>query len=440
MSLRIVAIIAVLVATRCDYARTEDWYQFRGPNGNGHSAEVGLPTVWDSFFERPRWKATLPGQGWSSPIVVGNRIWLTASELVAFTKEEAEEKIANLPYDIKDFKTHASVSLFAIEIDADTGAILRRISLFECAAPPPIHSWNSYASPTPVTDGKCVFCHFGSLGTACIEIESGSVLWRREFKVEEITGGASSPVLWRDFLCLACDGADEQYVVAVDKRTGKTVWRADRPTLDGVDPLFRRAFSTPIVIDSNGRVQLISMSAQWLVSLNPYDGQEWWRAKVGNGYSTIPRPLFHGDNVFVCTGYGKPEMVAVNIHGHGDVTNSHIVWRSKSQVPEISSPILVGDQIYFVSLSGVATSVDVATGQKIWQTRLGGSYAASPTVADGHLYFTSREGVTTVIRPSRELEVVAKNELFGESYASLAVYRNHFLLRTAPVLFCLEKR
>lgn len=438
MSARPTLLLAILVASFVNFLHADDWWQFRGPGGNGDAGDAVVPTKWGGFFDKPYWETTIPGHGWSSPVVVANRIWITTSELVALNEIQSEDKIAKRPYGVSDFQTHASVKLFAIELNADTGEMLRRIELFECDDPPPIHSSNSYASPTPVSDGKRVYCHFGALGTACIEIETGRVLWRREFKVEEITGCAASPVLWSDMLYLACDGADQQFVVALDTLSGETKWKTDRPSLEGVDHAFRRSFSTPLIVESNPRTQLISMSAQWLVAYNPENGQEWWRAKVGSGYSAVPRPVFQRDKVFVSTGYSKPRLVAVNINGTGDVTDSHIVWRSKSQGPEISSPILVGGQIYFVSAIGVATSLDLETGEMVWQHRVGGSHASSPTYAGGHIYFTSKEGVTTVIRPGREYDEISKNELFGETYASLAVYQNHFLLRTNPILYCLE--
>ena len=438
MSARTTLLLAVLVASFVNFLHADDWWQFRGPGGNGDAGDEIVPTKWGGFFDKPCWETTIPGHGWSSPVVVANRIWITTSELVALNEIQSEDKIAKRPFGVSDFQTHASVKLFAIELNANTGEMLRRIELFECDDPPPIHSSNSYASPTPVSDGKRVYCHFGALGTACIEIETGRVLWRREFNVEEITGCAASPVLWRDMLYLACDGADQQFVVALDTLSGKTKWKTDRPSLEGVDPAFRRSFSTPLIVESNPRTQLISMSAQWLVAYNPENGQEWWRAKVGSGYSAVPRPVFQGDKVFVSTGYSKPQMVAVNINGTGDITDTHIVWRSISQGPEISSPILVGGQIYFVSAIGIATSLDLETGEMVWQHRVGGSHASSPTYAGGHIYFTSKEGVTTVIRPGREYDEIGKNELFGETYASLAVYQNHFLLRTNPILYCLE--
>lgn len=412
-------------------ARGEDWWQFRGPN-SGQVSEKKVPTRWGA--QEPIWKTAIPGKGWSSPIVVGDRIWITSAEEVAIGTKEASEKLATLPFGSRDIVVDAAVTLFAIELSADTGEILRRIDLFDKKNPPPLHAMNSYASPTPVTNGSRIVCHFGSLGTACIDIASGNILWKREFAVEELTGGGASPILLDGSLFLACDGADQQYITAIDESTGETKWKVNRPEITPVDDSQRRAFSTPIVIHSGGRRQLISLAAQWLVSYNPDNGNEWWRAKVGSGYSLVPTPVYDRDRVFVCTGFSKPEMVAVDTKGNGDVTESGILWRYSRQVPEISSPVVLGDEIYFVS-DGIATCLEAATGTQVWQHRLGGKFASSLTASDGRVYITSSGGVTTVIKPGREFTELATNELFGETYASLSVYKNSFLLRTHPILY-----
>lgn len=415
----------------------EDWWQFRGPNG-GKVAERNVPTRWGSSVREPDWQTSIPGRGWSSPVVVGDRIWLTSAEEVAIGSNEAAEKLAALPFGSRDIVVDAAVTLFAIELNADTGEILRRIDLFERKNPPPLHSMNSYASPTPVTNGERVICHFGSLGTACIDILSGKILWKRELALEELTGGGASPVLWEGNLFLACDGADQQYVIAIDELSGETKWKTSRPEITAVDDSQRRAFSTPLLIDSNGRRQLISLAAHWLISYNPEDGSEWWRAKVASGYSLVPTPVFDRDRVFVCTGFSKPEMVAVSTTGNGDVTDSGILWRYSRQVPEISSPIVLEDEVYFVS-DGIVTCLDAATGTQVWQHRIGGNFASSLVASEGRIYITSSGGVTTVIKPGREYVEIATNELFGETYASLSVYRDSFLLRTNPMLFRLSE-
>ncbi len=364
---------------------------------------------------------------------------MTSSEHVALSEEDAESKIAQRPFGITDFQTHASVILFAMELDADTGEILRTIGLFENHNPPPIHSNNSYASPTPVSDGERVYCHFGSLGTACIDIKSGNVLWKKEFVVEEITGGATSPVLGKNLVYLACDGSDDQYIVALDKATGEVKWKRKRPPIEAVDTSHRRSFSTPLLIEFNGDQQLISPAAQWVISYHPETGEELWRAKIGTGHAVVPRAVYCDGVVYVCTGYNKPNLVAVRVDGKGDVTQSHVLWRCIKQVPEISSPIIVGSEIYFVTVAGVLSCVDIQSGDLLWQQRIPGSYASSPVSSDGRIYFTSKEGVTTVLKAGKKFDEIAKNELFGETYASFGVYQDSFLIRTDPVLYRIKK-
>jgi outer membrane protein assembly factor BamB len=240
-------------------------------------------------------------------------------------------------------------------------------------------------------------------------------------------------------LILACDGADRQFVVALDARTGKEVWRTPRPSITVPDDKLRRSFSTPLVIRHADRTQLIAPAAQWVVSYNPANGEEWWRAKITEGHALVPRPVYHQGVVFVCTGYPKPELWAIRVDGSGDVSQSHVNWSYNRQVPEISSPVIVGEQIYFVSGIGVATSLRLSDGSLVWQHRLEGSYAASPLNADGKIYFTSQEGLTTVVRPGTSYEQLNQNQLPGRTMASLAVAGNSLLIRAEGVLYCVDK-
>ncbi|MGE0760207.1 MAG: PQQ-binding-like beta-propeller repeat protein [Pirellulaceae bacterium] len=419
-------------------AALADWPEFRGPRGDGHAPGVGLPITWGGFLEPPVWQTNIPGRGWSSPIVWHDRIWVTSAEETALPEAANKRRLAENPYGSEEFQTHATVSLLALEIDLDTGHILRRLELFTVDNPTPIHAWNSYASPTPVTDGERLYCHFGSFGTVCVEMASGKVLWKQRLAVDDITGPGGSPVLYLNLLILACDGTDAQFVVALDKLTGATIWRTDRPVVNVPDSKHRRAFSTPLIIRHEGRTQLLAPAAQWLVSYNPIDGTEWWRARIGNGHALVPRPVFHDGIVFVCTGYLKPELWALRVDGTGDVSESHVVWRYARQVPEISSPAIVGDRIYFVSTLGVATCLRTDDGSQVWQHRIEGNYAASPLVADGKLYFTSQEGVTTVLEAGDTYRELAKNQLFGQTLASLAVAGKSVLIRTHPLLYCVR--
>jgi outer membrane protein assembly factor BamB len=419
----------------------EDWLQFRGPAGNGVAAAAkNLPIHWGGGFDAPAWQTDTPGKGWSSPIVIGDRIWLTTAEQLALSDAKRAAKLAANPILTPDFQTHASVSLYAIEIDALTGKTLRNIELFTFDDPPPIHAQNSYASPTPVCDGERLYCHFGSLVTVCLDLQSGQVLWKVALSVDDITGPAGSSILYKNLLILARDGTDQQYVVALDKLSGKEVWRTPRPKIVAADNKLKRAFSTPLLITHGGQEQLISPGAQWVCSYDPATGKELWRANMGTDtHAVVPRPVYQDGLVYICTGYMKPQLWALKVDGEGDVTDSHLEWSATSQIPELSSPLVSGSEVYFVSSKGVATCLDAKTGDELWQQRLGGNFAASPLLADGKLYFVSMEGVTHVLKPGRQFSQLATSQLFGQVQASPIAIGNALLIRTQSQLICLKK-
>jgi len=228
-------------------------------------------------------------------------------------------------------------------------------------------------------------------------------------------------------------------VIALNKLTGKEFWRTSRPPIEATDDKLRRAFSTPLVITHAGKEQLVVPGAQWVCSYEPATGKEIWRADFGAGHAVVPRPVFRDGLVYICTGFMKPELWAIKVDGSGDVSKSHVVWTFDKQVPEISSPLVSAGEVYFVSSKGVATCLDAKTGDQLWQHRLGGNFAASPLLADGKLYFTSQEGVTTVLKPGRDYEEIARNQLFGQTLASLAIAGDSLLIRTQSQLFCIRK-
>src|SRR5262245_27654860 len=441
MAWRLYLMLLLIVAPElCTPLIGGDWPQFRGPSGDGHSDARDLPASWGGFGSIA-WQAEIPGHGWSSPIVVGERIWLTTAEPTALSSRASERKLADSQYrDYRDqLQVHASVSCMAVEIAAASGEVLRAIELFTCDDPPPIHATNGYASPTPVTDGKLLVCHFGSLGTACLEMESGKIKWKQRFIVDAITGPGSSPALDGNVVILPCDGADEQFVVGLDILTGQIVWKTTRPVIDDANGIHRRAFSTPLVIDHAGRRQAIVPGAQWTVSYDPATGRELWRVEMGDCHAIIPRPIFRNGLVYVCTGYPRPQICAIRVDGSGDASQSHVAWKYDRQVPEISSPIIVDRELYFVSLLGIATCLDAESGELVWQHRIGGNFAASPLAADGKLYFTSREGLTIVLRPGREYQELARSQHFGQTLASLAVCGQSLLIRADRTLYCIGK-
>jgi len=424
----------LVLATACDALAADGWPQFRGPRGDGVVDTTDLPTKW-STLENIAWRTEVPGRGWSSPIVVGDRIWLTAAEPIALPDDARKEKFAKHKHGDQEFQAHGSVLLLAVELDARSGKLLRRIDLLSVDDPTPIHSANSYASPTPVTDGQRLYCHFGALGTVALDIDTGQILWKKRFLVDEITGPGSSPVLWRKLLIFPCDGTDAQFVVALHADTGEVAWRTSRPPIASTDGKHRRAFSTPLVVNHQGVDHVVIPGAQWVVSYDPATGGERWRVNFGDGHAIVPRPVHRQGVVYICTGYNKPRLWAIDVGGMGDVTETHVRWTYEKQVPEISSPIVVENELYFVSVIGVATCLDAVNGTLVWQHRLGGNFGASPLAAGGAIYFTNQDGLTTVLRAGREYAEIARNPLPRMILASPAVYQDSLLIRTGDSLF-----
>ncbi len=412
------------------------WPQFRGPTGQGEAADADLPLKW-SEDEGIRWKTPLPGRGWSSPVIADGRIWLTAAE-----EQQADDaQLADLAQAVKenpvkkDLVAYGAVTLSAIELDLETGELLRQVKLFEPQAPPPIHGLNTFASPTPVLAKGKVYCHFGTFGTACIDPISGDVVWRRELKLEHIVGPGSSPVVHGDVLIITSDGGDRQYITALDLKTGDTVWEKDRPPIREDDPDQRKAFATPLVIEVEGRAQAVIPGAQWFIAYDPASGDEIWRIDHGRGFSNVARPAYDGRFLFLNTGFGKPQLWAVRPDGSGDVSETHVAWRETQQIPAMSSPAVSGGRIYVISDGGVATCFNAETGKTLWRERVPGKYSASPLVGAGRVYFSSHEGRTTVVADAAEFELLAENELDGMLMASPAVAEGDLVLRTDSHLY-----
>lgn len=438
-----VLLLAVMLAVMLPWglelrAQESDWLEFRGPSGQGHVGRTDMPVRWGGPFRPPTWSISLPGQGWSSPIVIGDSVWLSSAEIVAISDNLVTEKLESHEYGATDFQTHGSVSLLAIRVNALDGKVEQVIELGRVESPKPIHSMNSYASPTPCSDGEKIVFHFGSLGTYCIQ-RSGKVLWHRQVPLDDITGPATSPILNKDLVYFAFDGTDDQYICAVNLETGQEVWRTQRPEIETPRDAERRAFSTPLLVDYQGKLQLLSPCAQWLVSYDPDTGFENWRCRIGSGHAIVPRVVYQDGVAFACSGYMRPELFAIRVDGKGDVSSSHVLWNWKRQVPEVASPVLVGDSICFVSSLGVVTCLSRQDGTLRWQDRLSGSFASSPTQAGELIYFTNQSGETTVVKVGDTMETVATNELFGETLASFAVFQDGFLIRSHPDLHWVRK-
>jgi outer membrane protein assembly factor BamB len=400
-----VALVALLLTAPI---AAEDWPQFRGPTGQGHSNERGLPLEW-SETSNVAWKTPVPGTGWSSPVVAGTQIWLTTT----------------LPSGSRG----GALSLRALAFDAVSGAGLVDVEVFRISSPRPRHQKNSPASPTPIVDGDRVYVHFGADGTAALD-SKGKVLWTTRLPYESQHGNGGSPVLYRDLLIVSCDGnGGDAYVVALDTATGKIRWKTNRRLPAD------QAYSTPLVIRVGDADQVVSTGAYRAAAYDPLTGKEIWRVSYDDGFSNVPRPVFGHGLVFLGTGFNTPKLMAVRPDGSGDVTRSHVAWTVARGAPYTPSPILVGDELYYVSDTGILSAADARTGRMIWQHRLGGNYSASPVFADGRLYFASEEGVTTVLAPGPSPRVVSTNRLDGATLASMAVSNGSMFIRTETHLY-----
>jgi len=389
------------------------WPQFRGPTGDGISAATGLPLKW-SEHENVTWKTLIHGRGWSSPVIESELIWMTTA-----TKKGHE--------------------LFAVAVDLKTGRIVHDIKVFEVARPNKINSLNSYASPTPVVEPGRVYVNFGEYGTACLETASGEVLWeRRDLPCDHMMGPGSSPIVFDNLLIFHMDGGDGQYVVALNKKTGKTAWKSNR-SIDyhAMNPDYRKAFSTPLVVDYKGDQQMISVAAQGVMAYEPLTGREIWKVRF-KGFSNAARPVRDNGLVFISTGFSRAKLWAIRLGGKGDVTQSHVAWKQDKDVPIKPSPILMDGLIFMVSDNGKVSCIEAATGKIVWNEKISGQYSASPIYAAGRIYFFNHTGKTTVIAAGRKFKTLALNELETGCMASPAIVGNTMILRTKTHLFRIE--
>ena len=385
-------------------SRAADWTEFRGPGQQGHSDEQGLPLTW-SAEEHVVWKTDIPGLGWSSPAIAGGKIWLTTG--------------------VDDGR-----SLRVLRLDAASGALEESIEVFAPAEPGSVHTKNSHASPTPVIDGERVFVHFGSHITACLS-RDGEILWKAKLDYNHRHGPAGSPVVVGDLVVIACDGTDVQFVVALDKTTGKEVWR--QPRGEG-----RMAYSTPTLAAVDGQPIVVSCGGEFVIAYAPESGAERWRFRYPGGYSNVPRPITGFGLTFVSSGYDTPVFYALPLDGTGELGDDRVAWKTTKGVPRNASPLLVGDELYMVSDNGVISCLDARSGEVHWQERLGGDCTASPLHADGRIYITDENGVTKVIAPGKTFQELATNELPGRTLASLATADGAIFLRTDTAIYRLD--
>ena len=430
-------IIAALTAPSI-LSAADEWPQFRGPNADGHSAAKGLPLTW-SETENVRWKTAIPGDGHSSPVISGNQIWLTAAIPVELSEEEQKARLSKLS-NPRGLQIAGKLSLRAVCVDRESGKIVRAVEVITVDEPEPVHSLNSYASPTPILEDGRLYCHFGAYGTACVDTATGRVLWRNaEHHVDHQNGPGASPALWNDVLILNFDGIDTQYVAAIDKNFGQTVWTAKRSGSMPERKEFRKTYSTPGIVEHDGQAQVVIPGADWVYAYDPATGDEIWKAAYGKlGFSTVPRPIFGHGMTFIATSFIQPRLLAIRYDGTGDVTESHIAWQMDGQLPRKTSMLLIGDELVFIADNGIAMCLDAKTKTEHWKERVEGNYSASPLFAGGHIYFFSQDGATNVVAAGTEYKHIAENTLDGGFMASPAVAGKALYLRTETHLYRIE--
>jgi outer membrane protein assembly factor BamB len=396
----------------------ENWTHFRGSKLDGHSNSNQAPLSW-SEKDNIVWKSELRGVAWSSPVVFGDQIWTSSATL------NGEE-------------------MFAVCTDFNTGKMVKEIMLFKPDSVQHIHPTNSFATPTPCIEADFVYMHFGTYGTVCIDTRTFEIVWTRtDLNCDHMQGAASSPVIYKNLLILHIEGTDVQYLVALDKHTGKTVWKTERPTefYKDVEPVYRKAYCTPLIVEVNGKDQLISNGAQLCIAYEPETGKEIWQVFYG-GDSTISMPLSYDGMVFVNSGWMFPEggifyarLLAVDPTGTGDVTKTHVPWETGTDVPQISTPVIVDSLIYMVHERGDLTCLNALNGKVIWKTKLKDQFNASVLYASGNIYLFSLKGKTYVIKPGLNFQLVSENQLEGSIKATPAIVRNNIILRTDRFLY-----
>lgn len=416
----------------------DNWPSYRGPTGDGISDAKSLVTEW-SETKNIRWKTAIHGKGWASPVVWGDRVWLTTADEVKGSGM-VDKKLTGGAGGIKVEK----VTFFAVCVDRKSGSILQDIKLAEEIDPAFCYDFNSYASPTPVVEEGRLYAHFGSHGTWCLDTATGKVIWeRRDLKCNHFRGPGSSPIVFENLLILIFDGFDVQYVAALDKATGKTVWKKDRETKYSTDNGdLKKAYATPQVVMVNGKPELVCPSSECTVAYDPKTGDELWRFHhLKKGSMNVGARTVAGHGLYYLLSGHPSQLMALKQGGHGTLEKTQVAWDTDKSVPSQPSLLLIDDMIVMVSDGGVLTCLDARTGKLHWSERLNGEFSASPIYANGHVYLPNRSGKTSVVKLTKDgFEPVATNELKDGCMASPAVSGDAILLRTKTHLYSIGAR
>ncbi|MBN78009.1 MAG: quinonprotein alcohol dehydrogenase [Verrucomicrobiaceae bacterium] len=411
-------LLLITVASCVVIEANEQWSQFRGHYGNGIIKSTSAPISW-SENTNIDWKTPIHDRGWSSPVIWNDQIWMTTA-------------------------TKDGNKMYAICVNKLSGKIEHDIHVFDVKSPQAITNENTYASPTPVVEEGRVYVHFGTYGTACISTKDGQILWkRRDLNCDhEIGAGpASSPFIYNNFLIFNVDGRDVQYVIALNKETGETAWKTNRSVdFSDVQVNQRKAYGTPFIIPRGNTNQMVSIGAKGVYSYDPENGKELWKAEH-RGWSIAPRPVYGEGLVFTMIDRDRPEMWAINPNGSGDITETHIQWKETKRMPPRASPIIIKGLLFVVDRNGYISCIEAKTGKSIWQKRVKGRFSASPILANNLIYFFNEDTVCTIIKPARELEIVAENKLSDDKLmATPAFDENSIYIRTEKKLTRIVKK
>jgi outer membrane protein assembly factor BamB len=395
----------------------ENWPQFRGPTGQGLSRETKLPLTW-SPTEQIAWKASVPGESWSSPIVWGDRVFLTTA-------------------------TAAGTSCRVLSLDRRSGKILWDREVFQ-QVPRRKEGRNTYATPTPATDGTRLYACFGDGSFAALDF-AGAVVWtNRDYKFYGQHGLGTSPILSHGLLIMARDGSSEgeekklgwqipwdlSRVLALDAATGRERWQGRRG-------LSRISHGAPAIWEHDGRTEVVSEAGDVVQGFDLQSGRRLWSQEV-TGEGKVPSTVLGDGFVFTAGGWGGKESIkAFRLGGEGDLKETHLVWEQKKGMPKVPSLLFASPHVFAITDGGVASCLKAATGEVVWQERVGGNFSASPVLAAGRIYFLADSGETTVIEAGPAFKVLARNPLGEKVQASMAVSDGQLFIRTEQNLFCI---
>jgi outer membrane protein assembly factor BamB len=434
--------IGLLVVTSSGFPKegpdkNTNWPQFRGPGGQGISAEKNFPIEW-SETKNVAWKTAIPGVGRSSPVVWENRVFLTTDipgDVIPGAKA-VEHSDGGRPFRHPDSVGADRKHTFkVIALDRDTGKIVWEQTAYEGKVYDDIHKRGAYASPTPVTDGRYVIAWFGSEGLYCYDF-SGKLVWKQNFGgiATMGMGVGTSPVLYENLVILQCDedSGDKSFIVAVDKKTGKEAWRVARKV--------QASWSTPVLVKTDKGTELITNGNEFIIAYDPATGKEQWRSK-GVESNAIHTPLVGNGLVYLTAGYPAKRVVAIKPGGSGDITNTpHVAWKYEKGTAYVASPILYGDYLYLISDKGILTALDAKTGQVKYEggrVPVPASFMSSPVAFDGKLLLSSEDGDTFIVKAGPVHEVIGTNTLGEPIFSSPALAGGKIFIRGEKHLYCI---